>query len=139
MGDPFGSLEWDADLGWWSGTAEIAPRHRIDLHVQAPDDPEELRAAVARAAPAWERLRAGEPEVRGAVAGQMVDAHNDYCDPEDEVTAEQFAARLRLESALFEAAGTVELCYDDGMLFGGHRIIVPIGADGGVGEASEAG
>ena len=69
----------------------------------------------------------------------MVNAHNEYCNPEDEVTPEQFANRLRLLSALFESAGTVELCYHDGMLFGGHWIIVPIRADGSVGEASTAG
>ena len=139
MGDAFGSLVWNADLDWWSGAADVAPGHRIDLHVEAANDPAALRAAVTRAELAWERLRVAEPSVRAAVAGQMADAHNGYCDPADEVTPEQFADRLRLLSAKFEAFGTVELVYADGMLFGGHWIIVPVGADGTVGEASEAG
>ena len=139
MGGAFGSLAWNADLDWWSGVAEIAAGHCIDLHVQAANNPAELRVAVTRAAPAWERLWAAESDVRAAVAGQMTEAHNDYCDPEDEVTEEQFRGRLRLKSALFETAGAVELTYADGGLFGGHWIIVPFAADGTVGEASEAG
>ena len=139
MGDVFGSLAWNADLDWWSGTAEVSPCHRIDLHVEAANDPAALRVAVTQAWPAWDRLRAAEPSVRAAVAGQMTDAHNGYCDPADEVTPEQFADRLRLLSARFEASRAVELVYADGMLFGGHWIIVPVGADGTVGEASEAG
>lgn len=118
MGDTFGSLAWNADLNWWSGAVEVAPGHRIDLHVQATDEPAELRDAVARATSACGRLRATEPAVRAEVAAQMVGAHNDLCDPEDEVTEEQFAERLRLRSALFESAGTVELTYTDGGLFG---------------------
>ena len=139
MDDAFGSLAWNADLDWWSGVAEVAAGHLIDLLVQAANHPAELRAAVARAAPVWERLRAAEPSVRAVVAGQMTDAHNDYCDPEDEVTEEQFRDRLRLKSALFEAVGTVELTYGDDGLFGGHWIIVPVATDGTVGEATEAG
>lgn len=139
MADAFGSLTWNADLGWWSGTAEVAPGYRVDLHVEAANEPAQLRAAIARAGPAWERLRVAEPSVRAAVAGQMTDAYNGYCDPENEVTPEQFAGRLRLLSARFEASGATELVYADGMLFGGHWIIVPVGAEGTVGEASEAG
>ena len=139
MGDAFGSLAWNADLDWWSGVAEIATGHRIDVHVQAANDPAALQAAVELAGPALGRLKTAEPGVRAAVAGQMTEAHNGYCDPEDEVTEEQFAGRVRLLSAVFEAAGGLELCYHDGMLFGGHRLIVPVGVDGSVGEASEAG
>jgi hypothetical protein len=139
MGDAFGLLSWNADLGWWSGRAEITPGHAIDVHLQAANDPALLQSAVRLAAPVWTRLRASEPSVRAAIAGQMVEAHNGYCDPEDEVTPEQFAGRLRLLSALFEPDGAVELCYDDGLLFGGHWIIVPIDPEGRVGEATEAG
>ncbi len=139
MVDAFGSLAWNPNLSWWSGAAEIAPGQRIDLHVEAANDPAALRAAVARAKPAWVRLQATEPAVRAAVAGQMTAAHNDSCDPADEVTPEQFADRLRLLSASFEASGAVELVYADGILFGGHWIVVPVGPDGSVGEASEAG
>ncbi len=77
--------------------------------------------------------------MRAAVAAQLTAAHNEYCDPADEVTEEQFAARLRLLSAKFEDTGEWERVYADGMLLGGHWIIVPIGADGAVGEAYEAG
>src|SRR5262249_62303604 len=84
MADVFGSLKWSPDLEWWSGAAELAPGHRIELHVEAANDPAELRAAVARVEPAWERLLVAEPSVRAAVAGQMTEAHNRYCNPEDE-------------------------------------------------------
>ena len=137
MGDGFGSLAWNADLDWWSGAAEIAPGQRIDIHVQAANNPAELHADIVRAGRSWDWLRSHEPAVRTAVAGQMTEAHNGYCDPEDDVTEHQFAERLRLNSALFESDGTVELTYADGGLFGGHWIIVPIAADGTVGEASE--
>jgi hypothetical protein len=137
--EAFGSLAWDERLDWWKGNAEFAPGHRIDLHIDAPNDSAALQAAVMRAGPQWERLLATEPAVRAAVAGQLTAAHNEFCDPEEEVTEEQFAGRLRLLSAKFEAAGGMELVYADGMLLGGHWIIVPVGADSSVGEAFEAG
>ena len=127
------------DLGWWTGVAELAPGHSIDIHVEADNDAALLASAVARAEPAWERLRGTEPSVRAAVAEQMTGTHNDLCDPADEVTPEQFAERLQLLSAKFEASGETELVYFDGMLFGGHHLIVPVAPDGTVGEASEAG
>jgi hypothetical protein len=139
MNDVFASLEWNPDLNWWSGYAEIVPGHGIDLHVQAAHDPAALRVAVEWATTAWRRLQSDEPSVRRAVAAQMIEAHNDHCNPEDEVTSEQFAARLRLKSVLFEVSRSIELCYDDGMLFGGHWVLVPIGEDGTVGEVWEAG
>jgi hypothetical protein len=139
MGGALGSLAWDADLGWWSGAAEVASGHRIDVYVDAANDWTQMRAAVARAGPAWEWLRAAEPSVRASVAAQLTDAHNGFCDPEDEVTPEQFAERLRLLSARFEASGATELVYADGMLLGGHWIVVRIAPDGSVGEVVEAG
>ena len=139
MSDAFDSLAWNADLDWWSGAAEVTLGHRINLHVDAANDPAAFRVAVNRAGPAWERLKVTEPSVRMTVAGQMTDAHNGYCDPADEVTPEQFAERLSLQSVRFEASGAVELVYADGMLFGGHWIIVPVSSAGIVGEASEAG
>jgi hypothetical protein len=137
--EPFDSLAWNPDLNWWSGDADIAPGHRIALHVDARNDLQEIQIAVAQAAPAWERLLATEPLIRAAVANQMTAAHNDFCDPADEVTEQQFAARLRLLSARFETSGSTELVYHDGGLFGGHHIIVPVAADASVGEASESG
>ncbi len=139
MSKAFEAMGWDDELGWWSGAAEVAPGHRIDLHVECANDPASLSDAVVRVRPAWERLRSGEPAVRAEVAGQMAGPHNEFCDPADEVTEAQFAVRLSLLSAKFESAGTVELVYADGMLLGGHWIIVPVAADGSVGEAFEAG
>jgi hypothetical protein len=139
MGDDFGSLAWNADLGWWSGSTDVSQGHRIDLHIEAANDQAAMREAAERARPMWGRLRVAEPSIRATVASQMTIAHNDYCDPDDEVTPEQFADRLRLLSAKFEESGAVELVYSDGLLFGGHWIIVPVGKDGTLGEASEAG
>jgi hypothetical protein len=139
MNDVFASLEWNPDLDWWSGHAEIVPGYGIDLHVQAARDPAALRVAIEWATTAWRRLQSDESSVRRAVAARMIEAHNDHCNPEDEVTSEQFAARLRLKSVLFEVSRSVELCYDDGMLFGGHWVLVRIGEDGTMGEVLEAG
>jgi len=139
MGEAFSALAWDDRLEWWKGTAEFAPGRQIDLHVEASNDPAALRVAVTRAGPEWERLRASEQEVRAAVAGQLTAAHNEFCSPEDEVTETQFAERMRLLSVKFEAAGGVELVFADRALLGGHWIVVPVGADGVVGEAITGG
>ncbi len=135
----FGALAWDDHLEWWTGTAEFAPGRQIDLHVEASDDPAALEAAVARARPVWDRLQASEPAMRAVVASQLTAAHNEFCAPEDEVTGEQFAERMRLLSVKFEAAGGVELVFADRTLLGGHWIVVPVGANGSVGEAITAG
>jgi hypothetical protein len=139
MGEAFGALAWDDHLEWWKGAAQFGAGRRIDLHIEAANDPAALRAAVARALPEWDRLRASEPMVRAVVAGQLTAAHNEFCDTEDEVTEAQFAERMRLLSVKFEAAGGAELVFADRSLLGGHWVIVPVGADGSVGEAHEAG
>jgi hypothetical protein len=139
MGEAFGSLAWDDHLGWWKGTAEFGPGRRIDLHVEASNDPAAHQVAVARARLVWAWLRAAEPLVRAAVAGQLTEAHNEFCAPEDEVTEGQFAVRIQLLSLKFEVAGGVEMVFADRSLLGGHWIVVPVGADGLVGEAITAG
>jgi hypothetical protein len=139
VGEAFGALAWDDRLEWWKGAAEFAPGRRIDLHVEARNEPAALEVAVARARPVWDRLRASEPTLRAAVASQLTAAHNEFCAPEDEVTEEQFAERMRLLSVKFVAAGGVELVFADRTLLGGHWIVVPVGADGSVGEAITAG
>jgi hypothetical protein len=133
----FDSLAWNDDLSWWTTSAELPPGHRIDLHVQAPNDREMLRSSAARATPDWERLVRSEPSIRATVASQMTPGHNDFCNPEDVVTESQFAERMELLSVLFEASGSTELVYFDGYLFGGHHIIVPVSSDGVVGEAMD--
>jgi hypothetical protein len=139
VNDAFGPLSWNDRVGRWSGRTEVTPGHAIDVHVQAANDNPLPRAAIEHAGPAWVRLQATEPSVRATIAEQMADAHNEYCEPKDEVTPEQLASRIHLRSVLFESNGSVELCYDDGRLFGGHWIIVPIDREGRVGEPSEAG
>lgn len=139
MGEAFGALAWDDHLGWWKGAAEFAPGRRIGVHVEANNDPAALQAAVARAGPLWDRLRALELSVRAAVVSQLTAAHNEFCAPEDEVTEAQFAERMRPLSVKFEVAGGVEVVFADRTLLGGHWIVVPVGPDGTVGEAITAG
>lgn len=139
MRPPFQSLQWNPNLDWWSGRADLTPDHAIDIHLEATNDPIALEAVVAKAMPAWARLRSTEPSIRDVVANQWTAAHNDNCDPDDEVTAEQFARGLRLLSAKFEPSGAIELVYDDGMLLGGHWIVMSVAPDGTLGMASEAG
>jgi hypothetical protein len=139
MGDVFSALAWNSKLEWWSGAADVAPDRRINLHVEAANDPKSLQSAIIHSLPAWEWLKSSESAVRAAVADQLTDARNEFCDPADEVTPDQFADRMKLLSARFQTAGSVELVYSDGMLLGGHWIIVPIGPDRTIGEAFEAG
>lgn len=134
-----GALTRNPELGWWSGRGEVAPGQEIDVHLEAADEPAELQAAVERAKMAWDCPTARQSLVRAAVADQLVRAHNDFCNPEDEVTADQFADRLRLLSARFMASGVIELVYVGEQLLGEHWIVVRIGKDGSVGEAFEAG
>jgi hypothetical protein len=131
------SLVWNDKQDWWLGSIELAPRHSIDLQVDAGKNEADLRAVIEAAGPTFVRLRATERAVREAVVGQMVGIHNDLCDPEDKLAVEQFADGLLLQSVVFEQAGTLELTYSDGGLFGGRCIIVPIAADGSVGRAAE--
>jgi hypothetical protein len=139
MSDVFDSLTWkDAVRSWWVA-AEIETGHHVDLYVSASTDLASLSNAVRLADSAWTRLKNTESLVRASVAQQLTAAHNDYCDPADEVTEEQFAARIRLLSVEFQTDGGLDLCYHDSMLFGGHWLIVPVSADGTVGEAFEAG
>jgi hypothetical protein len=135
----FDHLKWNPNLGWWSGSTEFSPGRRIDIHVEADNSPSMLRDRVKQADQAWVMLRTTESSIRQAIAEQLVESHNQFCDPEDEVSSDQFADRVRLLSVRFMSSGALELVYMEEGLLGGHWIIVPIGPDGEIGEVSEAG
>jgi hypothetical protein len=125
---------WDSELEMWSGKAEVALGHRIGIHIMATSDPADLRRAVERSRAGFEWLLASERNVRDTITLHLIDTHNGNRDPEDQVTPDGFADRLRLESAVFEPGGTIELCYKDGWLFGGHWVVVTIDGDRNIGQ-----
>jgi hypothetical protein len=131
--DPvLGHLEFNAQFGHWVGETEIVPGKRIEITLE--DDELEKILPIARAGLTW--FRANEPEARRQLALQMLERADDWRQEGDaEITEGTFAERVRLTHILLLANGETELRYSDGEMFGGHTIVVAVGADRVLGAA----
>lgn len=125
-----GVLLYDDELDWWAGALPAADPP-VTLHILpdadgGPDASVATAVAFARELEGW-RSRA----TTFATSRCLEDYNGAWCEPGDEITAEAFASRIRLESIGFYPGGEFELAFADGGLFAGHTILVPGGlADG---------
>jgi hypothetical protein len=131
--DPvLGHLRWDANLDWWTGTAEVAQGRPADIQVSyEPDDsrPEETPAVVlATAGRTLARLQRREPEYRRWSAGRLLETRWNTDEP---MTVDDIVALLRVASVLFFADGSAHVYWnDDDRLFWGNNLLTEVGPDG---------
>ncbi len=72
-----------------------------------------------------------KPLIEQAISNSLLSFKNsDWLQPnESPMTKEEFLNRINLVSADFFDDASLELCFNDGDIFGGHYIILPITAD----------
>jgi hypothetical protein len=128
----FGELRWDAARSVWF-TQVRDTSWMIDVSVK-PGDSDRL-ACLDRAADLYSRaIRAERQLLRTAIDNYLLELFNDnwrLADGQEEMnqgelTAEEFAARLRFEFIKVSPSSrfAVELGYDAGDMFGGHAVFV---------------
>lgn len=139
--DGLGTFTLDRRVNWfetevdWLGT-------QVSLTFDVDEDRADCIAnakALLAAAGEWDR------RVREFSAGELLSLANDWSQDMDEdggaveVTREQFAERMELESIEIRAAGQFDFWFGDGGLFAGHSIHVSGGLDNGPDRADMEG
>lgn len=127
--EQLGELEWDNNLRWYRGRLQIADlSFRLSLN---PEEGTDVTHALLRAKQVvgdFARYRAMAAEY---AVSELLDLKNSTWLDDDErpITAEEFKARMRLESITVESDSSTTFWHDDGDLFYGHSIQVSIDAD----------
>jgi hypothetical protein len=133
-----GRLEYDRKYGWFAGRAEWCGR-AVGVRVCCgPDDRADALAAAARLfseQAQWQR------RVREYAVEQLLPLKNrSWLDEdEEEKSADEFLAKMSIESISIDESGDVTFWHDDGGLFLGHAISISGTLSEGLANASIAG
>jgi hypothetical protein len=130
----FGALTFNRRGKRWETEAEWLG-HEVRLTVSG--DGEDLEEALRNAQKLWEAQDSWSTRVKEYAVTELFELKNDDWleEDEEEVTPEQFKARMRLESITMDADGEFEFWYADGDLFWGHSILVSGSLDEGPNDA----
>ncbi len=121
--DPLlGEVKWDDNYDHWKARLEVKSGVVIDFYIEPGDQTDEIALEAGRTLAQW--LRAHEGDGRRYAASQLLDDHNENWNDSDQISAEDFASRMTLETVALSPNGAGSLYYADGGLFGGHCIIV---------------
>jgi hypothetical protein len=132
--DPLlGRLRWRPDIESWEGRLELRGGRSIELLLTPSDAGERAIPPPARAAA--RRARHIETRLRRSALEQLLETHNDLWNEGAPTAAREFLRRLTPAALHVGADGSAEMYYDDGELFWGHAVAVPLDADGQPGSA----
>ncbi|MBC8140900.1 MAG: DUF2262 domain-containing protein, partial [Armatimonadetes bacterium] len=124
-----GTVTWNDNFSQWEAKIAFAPQQKVSVSITPGDDKNDI--APGEAFVMWAKEH--DADARAYAAKQMVETAEDWQDQDDEagepITAESFAARIRLTEITMEAEGDGTLWYDDDDIFGGHVIAVSVSAE----------
>lgn len=143
--DTFGTLTWNEELGWWSGSAELADDYRVDVYVESTLHHGDQRDRdLARARRLWEIMSKFDEELRQKAA------EDEFCEmyaewrvgvdpPAPALDLLAFVDKFKLQSVTFYSEGGAELFLDDALdVFGGHALHFTVDSDGNYENGSAA-
>ena len=133
--ESLGELVLDRRLDWYSGKAKWNGE-RVDVHLPT-DEEGTVGIALNVAEMLWADQQSWKRRVDRFAVQALLELKNDtWLDAdESELTAEAFAARMRLTSISIMPDGAFEFWHDDGDLFWGHAIMVSGDLEDGPAEA----
>lgn len=121
-----GTLDWDDNLKWYGGNVSVADAlFEISLN---PEEGTDVTKALQRAKQVVNEFERYQNLASDhAVTSLLGMKNSDWLeDGEKKVSAEEFKARIKLQSINVEPNGEVTFWYSDGDLFLGHSIQVTI-------------
>jgi len=137
-----GNLVWDDDLEWWKAKTLLSSDTKINLAVSTDAGSDEL-PTIEKAGDFLLWLRSNDEAVRRFAASQLLELYNDeWRENEEKIDSTTFVDRLYLEDATVYSGDDfhAELIYQETAdMFAGHCIIVSVGDDYSLEEASLAG
>jgi hypothetical protein len=119
--DPqLGIFTLDRQVDWFTGQVDWAGQS-IALNLS---ESAEAQAALKTAHALWQNQSEWHRRIQDFAVAQLLPLKNDsWLDEDDaELTAEEFQARMTLESITVKADGSFDFWHDDGDLFWGHSI-----------------
>jgi len=125
--DPvLGRVEWNAEFDFWVARFVLPDGRSVEFEIDEGAIGPRIQAT--RATFRW--VSEHEIALRDQLAERMLDLARTWKQSgEPEITAASFAERVRLTAAALDDADALTLYYADGDMFGGHLILVNVGAD----------
>lgn len=125
-----GMLTFEPEYQWFGGEAKLGDR-AVALHLESAERERALELIPALRE-ASEELPSLDLAARRYAAEQMLELKNDSWldEDEEELTEEEFAGRMTLESLTLDEDAEWTFWYEDGDLFWGHTVCVRRGPDG---------
>jgi hypothetical protein len=128
--DFFGKLKLNRRLNWLEGTRRRGfSKYRISIE----RDGETYDAKMA-----WDKVVSIEErmtEIKSVIVGELFDTYDTSWESLGKLTPERFLKKIRLSSIHIDADGSCSAWFEDGGLFLGHEIEVPISKDGRIATA----
>jgi hypothetical protein len=120
----FGTFTLDRRLNWFETQTEwngVAIKLTLDI-----DNWQDSETILTSARTLWGSQGEWEGRCKDKAVDRLLELKNSSWldDQESELSAEQFKAKMILESILLHPDGSFEFWYDDGDLFWGHAIMV---------------
>jgi uncharacterized protein (TIGR03067 family) len=124
--DLLGSLEWDDNLNWYRGEVRVA-NASFDLSLN-PGEGTDASGALSRARQIVEDFERYRKMAADYAVDGLLELKNDTWleEGEEEISADEFKAKMKLEAITVQADGGVTFWHHDGDLFWGHSIQVCI-------------
>lgn len=122
--DFFGTLTLDRRVDWWE-TEEVWAGTPVRLSI-SPDESGDIETAAKTAEALWSSQSDWDHRIRARAIDELLTLKNEGWreEGEAEVTAQEFAQRMKLESATVYPDGEFEFWFEDDDLFLGHSIRV---------------
>ncbi len=130
-----GRLVYDREFEQYDGSIDWNGAS-VTLHVYV-DDPDEHEAACATARGLLRDQKAWAKRVADYAVQELLELKNESWLEEDEseVAAQDFVARMTLNTIAVSGDGSFEFWHDDGGLFWGHSIVIAGSLEGGLVDA----
>ena len=131
-----GTFVLDRHYDWYEGTVDyLGEPCNVLLNVE--EGSEDASVALARLEELWADVAGVDRRVREYAARELLENAVDWC--EEELTREEFMARMSSPSVSVDPDGAVEFAFDDGDMFAGHVIMVYLDPDGTFSDVNIAG
>lgn len=142
----FGEMILNKDLGWYEGSG-IWMGEKVDVTISAEDADSDISADLEAAEQFFADQQEWDRKIRGFAAEELTDTANDWLadsvddedEEPDEITTEDFAGRITIESICFDPEGEFTVYFGDDDMFWGHSVVVYGDIENGPNDAEMAG
>lgn len=129
ISDVLGNLNLDKELGWLEGEADWLGMDAA-IHVNVEEDLSDAEDGIKNLEEFYKNRKEWDSKLRAYAAKELLDSANDWINSDNledeliELTPEEFAERIGIESVDVNADGTFTVMYDDDDIFAGHVVVV---------------